>query len=207
MIYLPEAQYNPEFQKKITSRIKLAPGIALSKFLGGYGDQVTLSHIETEKEKLDIAKHLYMHAQAMRTIDTHRGEFANFRLIVAEGLYRKGVNEVLDVNSVNYKMTKGQAIVYELLDVNGNINLEKTFDLAVFWKDNLKFEKLILDYDTYNPDGSLNAQVILIMPQIYSGWSVDYDNTIETRFNNFVQGTNELIEIKEKPTEKTVTVY
>lgn len=207
MIYLPDAQYNPEFQEYITARVKLAPGITIAKFLGGYGDQVTLAHIETEEEKLNIAKHLYMQAQAMRTIDTHRGEFADFRLIVAEGLYRQGPNEVLDVNSVNYKMTKGQAIVYELVDENGNINLEKTFDLAVFWKDNLKFEKLILDYDTYSPDGSLNAQVILVMPEISATWDVNFVNKIETRFNNFVQSTNELIEIKEKPSEETVTVY
>lgn len=207
MIYLPEAQYNPEFKEYITSRVKLAPGITIAKFLGGYGDQVTLAHVATHEEKLDIAKQLYMHAQAMRTIDTHRGEFANFRCIVAEGLYRKSPNEVLDINSINYKMTKGQAIVYELVDENGNMNLEKTYDLAVFWKDNLRFEKLILDYDTYNPDGSINAQVILIMPELMSGWEADFTNQIETRFNNFVQSTNELIEIKAKVEEETVTVY
>ena len=85
--------------------------------------------------------------------------------------------------------------------------LEKTFDLAVFWKDNLRFEKLILDYDTYNPDGSVNAQVILIMPELVSGWEADFVNQIETRFNNFVQSTNELIEIKPKVEEETVTIY
>lgn len=207
MIYIPDPAYNPEFQPKITSRVKLAPGIAMSKFLGGYGDQVTLSHIATEEEKLEIAKHFYMHAQAMLTIDKHKGEFADFRLIVAEGLYRKGDNEVLDPNSINYKMTKGQTVVYELLDNEGNSNLEKTFDLAVFWKDNLQFDKLILDYDTYNPNGSVNAQVILTMPQISALWQIEYKNKIETRFNNFVQGTNELIEIKPLNIEKTTQVY
>ena len=207
MIYLPDQSYNPEYQPKITSRVKLAPGITIAKFLGGYGDQVTLAHIETEAEKLNIAKHLYMHAQAMRTIDTHQGEFAVFRLIVAEGLYRKAPDEVLDINSINYKMTLGQAVVYELLDFSGQTNLEKVFDLAVFWKDNLQFEKLILDYDTYNPDGSVNGQVILIMPEISANWELQYKNKIETRFNNFVQSTNELIEIKNDETEENVKVY
>ena len=45
-------------------------------------------------------------------------------------------------------MSKGQAVVYELLDENGETNPEITFDLAAYWKDNLQFEKLILDYDT-----------------------------------------------------------
>ena len=81
------------------------------------------------------------------------------------------------------------------------------FDLAVFWKDNLQFEKLILDYDTYNPDGSVNGQVILIMPEISANWELDYSNKIETRFNNFVQSTNELIEIKNEETEEKVAIY
>jgi len=206
MIYIPDSLYNPEFVEKITSRVKLAPGISISKFLGGYGDQVTLSHITTEEEKQNIAKQLYLQAQAMRTIDTNKGSFADFRLIVAEGLYRKSAGEVLDVNSINYRMTKGEAIVYELLDEYGEINLEKTFDLAVYWKDNLEFNKLILDYDTYAPDGSINVQIILIMPEVGASWEVEYSNKIETRFNNFVQSTNELIEIKAK-NEKTVAVY
>ena len=206
MIYIPDPLYNPEFVEKITSRVKLAPGISISKFLGGYGDQVTLSHIVTEEEKQNIAKQLYLQAQAMRTIDTNKGSFADFRLIVAEGLYRKSAGEVLDVNSINYRMTKGEAIVYELLDEYGEINLEKTFDLAVYWKDNLQFNKLILDYDTYAPDGSINVQIILIMPEVGASWEVEYSNKIETRFNNFVQSTNELIEIKAK-NEKTVAVY
>ena len=202
MIYLPDPFYNPEFQSQITPRTKLAPGISMAKFLGGYGDQVTLSHIETEREKLEIAKQFYLQAQAMRTVDTNKGDFRDFRLIVAEGLYKIGPEEKLDINSINYKMTKGRAVAYELIDERGGLAEGKTFDLAVYWKDNLAFEKMILDYDTYNPDGSLNVQIILIMPEILPPWEVSYKNLVETRFNNFVQSTNELIEIKLNSEEK-----
>ena len=60
----------------------------------------------------------------------------------------------------------------------------------------VNLDKLILDYDTYDPNGTLNVQVILVMPKIISPWTVQYSNTIETRFNNFVQSTNELVECK-----------
>lgn len=206
MIYTPNPLYNPEFQKEINGRTKLAPGITISKFLGGYGDQFTLNHITNRNEKLRIAKQLYMQAQAMRIVATDEGQFADLRLIVAEGIYRPGPNETLDPLSINYKMTKGQAVVYELIDEDGDINLTKTFDLAVYWKDNLKFDKLILDYDTYEPDGSLNAQIILIMPELSPNWEVRYQGIVETRFNNYVQGTNELIEVK-KPRENKVQIY
>ena len=198
MIYTPNPIYNPEFQEEINGRTKLAPGITLSKFMGGYGDQFTLNHIADRNEKLKIAKQLYMQAQAMRTVATDEGQFADLRLIVAEGMYRTGPNEVLNPTSINYKMSKGMAVVYELIDENGDISLGKTFDLAVFWKNNLQFDKMILDYDTYEPDGSLNAQIILIMPQITPPWEVRYKNEIETRFNNYVQSTNELIEVKKR---------
>lgn len=205
MIYTPDPLYNPEFQKEINGRTKLGPGISLSKFLGGYGDQWTINHIGNRQDRLEIARHLYMQAQAMKIVSTDTGQFADLRLIVAEGWYRAGPNEVLDPTSINYKMTQGRAVVYELIDDEGEINLEKTFDLAVYWKDNLKFEKLILDYDIYDPDGSLNAQIILVMPELDESWNTTFTNEVETRFNNYVQG-QELIEVKERK-EKKVKIY
>jgi len=91
-------------------------------------------------------------------------------------------------------MSRGRAVVYELINMRGEIAIEKTFDLAVYLKDTLNFEKLILDYDNYNPDGSLNAQIIIIMPEITPPWTVTYQNEVETRYNNFSQVTNELME-------------
>ena len=54
---------------------------------------------------------------------------------------------------------------------------------------------MILTYDTFNIDGSLTAQIILVMPEVNSDYKVSYNNEIETRFNNFVQSTNELVEV------------
>jgi len=204
-IFTPNPLYNPELQEELNGRTKLAQGITVSKFTGGYGDQFTLDHITDRNIKLPIIKQLAMHASAMRVIADDEGQFADLRLVVAEGWYRAGPNEELDPLSINYLMTQGQAVVYELIDENGEINLEKTFDLAVYWKDNIKFDQLILDYDIYEPDGSLNAQIILVMPEISPPWNVTYGMKVETRFNNYVQGS-ELIEVKERK-KTSVKVY
>ena len=196
MKYVPDPYYNPDFQSEITSRTKLASGISMAKFLGGYGDAVTLNFIPTDEERKRIARQLLLQADAMLTVTRENLQFSDYRLIVAEGLYNPEPTEVLDVDGINYLMKNGQAVVYELLNKDGTIDPEKTFDLAVFWKDNINFDKLILDYDTYDPNGTLNVQVILVMPKIISPWTVQYSNTIETRFNNFVQSTNELVECK-----------
>ena len=77
-------------------------------------------------------------------------------------------------------MTNGRAVVYELIGSDGKIAFDKTFDLAVYLKNNINYDKLILNYDSYNPDGTLHVDIILIMPEIISPWRVTYNKIIET---------------------------
>jgi hypothetical protein len=194
---LPEPNFNPVFQDEITSRTRLAPGITMATFLGGSGDPVTLTHILDDNVRLKLAKQYTLHARVLRAVNSYNAvkEFKDFRLQVVEGLYRAEDGEELDVSDgLNFLMSRGRAVVYELINMKGEIAIEKTFDLAVYLKDTLNFEKLILDYDNYNPDGSLNAQIIVIMPEITPPWTVTYKNEVETRYNNFSQVTNELME-------------
>ena len=194
---LPEPNFNPVFADEITSRTRLAPGITMATFLGGSGDPVTLTHILDDNVRLKLAKQYTLHARVLRSVNSFTAvkEFKDFRLQVAEGLYRAEEGEELDVSDgINFLMSRGRAVVYELINMKGEIAIEKTFDLAVYLKDTLNFEKLILDYDNYNPDGSLNAQIIIIMPEITPPWTVTYKNEVETRYNNFSQVTNELME-------------
>ena len=196
--FFVDGKYNPVFQDFITSKTKLAPGITVGTFLGGIGDPVTLTHILEESEKLILAKQYSLQANAMKTINGTQvvSEFKDFRLQVVEGLYRPESTEDLDVSDgINYLMSKGRAVVYELIDFKGNVAVEKTFNLAIYWKDNLNFDKMILDYDNYNPDNSLSAQIILVMPEVIPPWSVTYNNKIETRYNNINQVNGELLEV------------
>jgi hypothetical protein len=193
-----DGKYNPLFQDSITSKTKLAPGITMATFLGGVGDPVTLTHILEDDERLILAKQYAIHANVMKTINGLEAveEFKDFRLQVVEGLYRPEESEELDISDgINYLMSKGRAVVYELIDLKGDIAVEKTFNLAIYWKDNLNFDNMILDYDNYNPDGSLNAQIVLVMPEVIPPWSVTYNNKIETRYNNINQVTGELLEV------------
>ena len=202
--FFVDAKYNPLHQDFITSKTKLAPGITMATFLGGIGDPVTLTHLLEERDKFLLAKQYTLQAHAMKTINDagSNSEFENLRLQVVEGLYRPAEGEDLDVSDgINFLMSRGRAVVYELIGLDGKIDLTQTFNLAVYWKDNLLYEKLILDYDNYNPDNTLNAQIILVMPEIVPPWSVTYKNEIETRYNNINQTTNELLEVL-KTTER-----
>ena len=110
-------------------------------------------------------------------------------------MYKKEDGETLDVEGLNLLASRGQVVVYEVRDRKGQIDCNKTFDLAIYCKDYLNYDKMILDYDSYNPDQSLNAQIIIQMPPVSADWKMRYRNLIETRFNNYTQTNGELVEI------------
>ena len=192
----PNPVYDPLLQTFITKNTKLARGITVAKFLGGHGDPITLDHMN-DADRKEMAKYLYLHGQLMRSVIEDEGEFDEFRLIVSEGVYKQGEEETIAGGSVNDYRTYGRAIVYELRNRKGQIALKQTFKLASWWKDSQQYQKMILDYDTYNPDGSLNVQLIVIMPELTDGYKASYSNRLETRYNNYVQATGELVEIIE----------
>lgn len=193
----PAQIYNPEQQLirdgEITAKTALAPGIKLARFLGGHGDPQTLNSITDEIQRVRIAKNLYLHANFMSSVQDYLDETNRYSLQVVEGFYVP--EEQLETDSLNFKMSRGQCVVYELRDRNGLIPIEKTYELAVHIKDFFNFEKMILDYDTYDPSGELNVQIIMVMPEVTPQWTVAYDNKIETRYNNYVQTNGELIEL------------
>ena len=203
---LPDAQYDPTFQPEITRRTRLAQSITLSKFLGSYNDPNSLNHLITG-DKLLLAKQYYLHAQVMQSINSAPGlrgakGFENFRLVVSEGYYKEGPTENLDVtDGINYLKTNGRAVVYELIGDDGEIAFDKTFDLAVYLKNNINYDKIILNYDSYNTNGRLHVDIVLIMPEIIAPWNVTYNEVIETRFNNAVQATGEFLEVGEEETK------
>ena len=182
---------------KINGSIMLEKNITLSKFLGAKGDKTTMDHIETRDEKLQIAKQFSMHAKILHDIITDKGEFKDHRLVVVEGLYKPGPDETPSADSVNDYATKGRAVVYELLSADGTVDIGKTYDLAMYWKDSISFDKIILAYDTFDPSGELKSQIILVMPEIDGEYTTNtYKNELETTFNSKSQG-KELIEILE----------
>jgi hypothetical protein len=176
-----------------TSSTEIGNNIRLSRFLGAEGDKVTLNHIATSEEKLNITRQFMLHASALESVS-----YSNHSIVVVEGLYKKGPSETLTSGTTNDLATKGRVAVYEVRS-GGKIDFDKTFELATWWKDTINFDKLSLSYDTFNPDGSLTAQIILEMPEINSDFELvsgRYQNKIETLYNNAVQG-QDLIEVVE----------
>ncbi len=189
--------FDPTNASSITPQTVLGKGITLAKFLGGIGEKVTLAHIPTLEEKYNIARQFALQTPAISMVLNNKGEFKNHRLVIVEGLYKKGDQETLTPGSLNERATRGEVVVYELHDASGKPDLNKTFELATLWKDSIQFDKLSLSYDTFDPSGELACQIILTMPPVDAKYNVKtgrFANQVETLFNNKVQG-HDLIEI------------
>lgn len=192
MIFLVDPKYNPNFQSTISSSTKLAPGITCAKFLGSPGSRTQFEQIEVDRSL--VARQLYLQAEAMRMV-VENDNFAKHRLIVAEGVYRPTLKENISTGSINdYKQT-GRAIVYQLINSKGKIDLRKSYDLAVYWKDYLKYDNLILDYDTFDPSEELSCQIVVVMPEVPESFDLSFKKKIETVYNGKLQSKNELVEI------------
>ena len=85
--------------------------------------------------------------------------------------------------------------MYQLIDRAGATDPQKTFDLAAYWKDYIDYDKLTLDYDTFDPNGTLTCQIVIETPKVPESYEVSYKYALETTYNGELQTKNELLEI------------
>ena len=208
--FLADPIYNPDLVGYIDSTTKLGPGVSVASFLGSYGNRTSFDYISDQTVRHEIARNLYLHAEIIRQFNSLI-EFANYRLVISESISPQADGTYLGSTdtSVNSAVARGQAVVYELTDQTGKQAHDKIFDLAIFWKDYIAFSRLYLDYDTYNPDGSLNSCIVLFVPTIYnttvpseiggdpvSAWeNRDAERQVSTFFNGSLSFDGELVEI------------
>ena len=193
MLYLADPLYNPDQYdpRTITSKLKLSKNVSVSNFLG-YGAS-SLGHIGKAKDRAQLARNLLLHADIMNIINSEKDLFPDIKMKVSEELYEAGPNETLGGD--NILKADGRMVGYHVFNGNGQLDLERTFDVAVHIKDNARFKRLVLDYDTYNPDGSLTATILVELPNIPSSYDVVFDQNIESQFNGNLFSKKELVEV------------
>lgn len=194
--------------KEITGKLLIGKGIPLSTFLGTPGQKTTLNHVADLDKRLEIARNCFMQTEVINLVkrDTSK-RFKNFRIIVAEGVYKKGPSEKLKPGSIKDLAQTGRAITYELYDENNKSYPEVTFDFAEYCSEYLGvFDKIILHGDTLDPKGTLHTQVTVIMPEVGPTYEYIQDPSfaLETRFNNKVLSSTDIVEIVEKIENDTI---
>ena len=191
---LVDPRYNPDLQSGISSATHLAPGVTIAKFLGAPGNPCVIDDL-LDDEKLTIARHLYLHAEAMRMINENMEEFKDVTLNVLEGVYRESRFYSESLTRISKEKVTGRTIIYEVTGKDGLSDPEKSFDVAEYWKDYLQFDEVSLDYDLYNPSGKLHVCIILTMPFVNQSWDPNFEKRVNTYFNGILYKTNELVEL------------
>jgi hypothetical protein len=208
-------KFNP-MNGSITASTALADGISMAKFVRG----PSAKNFDTldEFKKQQLARNYYIHAQILNTVMTrpgpHSSRWEDYRLQVVEGFYsadRYGLKapgsnqmaeEVITPDSLLDKRSKGLVVVYELIGPNGKLDKDATFDLATDLKEKCShlFDKLILDYDEFDPNGDMNVQIIIEIKSVSETWSMQASGSVETVYNGKVQSTDTITEVlQEKP--------
>jgi len=203
----PEARFKKNMSGIITQNTLINNNTSIGKFVG-FDDHGEFNKL-LNADKQQMAKNYFVISELMKLVSNsnhHPTELENHSLIVVEGYYapekygigslEKRQTEVLTGNSTLDMRSKGRAVVFELRDQKGKVDKEATFELAKIWSDAGTFDKLILDYDTYDPSGELNAQIIIEVPDIKSYSNIKFKRNVQTLFNNNVQSNDALVEIE-----------
>jgi len=195
-----DARYDPKNATEITTKTLLDRGISLSQFVFGKGDAGKLDPTLSLDGRKQIVRNLLPQASLVRRIRDNKDIFKGYNIEIVEGVYLKEPKEKITPDGILDLRSQGRAVVYELIGQNGIIDRDKTFDLAVWLSANIRYDKIILDYDEYDPVGQAedpNAQVIVIMPAINDDFTASFKMETETLFNNKSQG-KEFIKIGPK---------
>ena len=204
---VPELKFKNNILGTVTTNTLINHDTSIGRFIGvdDHGKFDSLSNTD----KVQLAKNYFVMSEMMKVVSNSNHtptEFETYSLDVVEGYYApetygigppgKLQEEKLTANSILDLRNKGRALVFELRDQKGNIDLEATFDLAIAWSEVGYFDKLTLDYDSYDPFGDLNVQLILEIPNITSFTDIRFKRNVQTLFNNNVQSNDALVEIK-----------
>lgn len=210
--YTPDPAYNPQSidPRKgpfaITAKTLVGQGIPISTFLAGKGSVTTLGHIATFEERQQLARNLLLQAEVIKISRADNSKFANYRLVVTEGVYKPEPEEVLDETSPKGLAQTGRAITYELYDGNGKTDPSISFDFAEYLGENLAvYDEIRLDYDNLDPRGKsiggtdFTSQITVIVPEAPETFDMTPRGKVKTAFNNKVQSETDLVEIKPTP--------
>ena len=173
--FTPNNKYNPTLidprglgAKAINPKTLVALGIPISTFLSGVGGTTNIGHLATFDERSTLMRQLVLQAEVIKFCKNNEEKFEDFRLVVAEGVYRPAELEVLEKDSIPDLRRTGRAIVYELFDDDGEMDIENSFEFAEALSDGLfGYDKIQLDYDKIDPEkDGVHVQITVVMPEV-----------------------------------------
>ena len=182
----------------INSQTLVGPSITIGTFLGGKGNQSTLNHIATFKERQDVARYLSLQAEVIKIIRNNKGRFEDFRIKVHTGIYKPGPNEELTEDEILDLHRFGRAVTYRLVDEKNEDYPEVTYDFAEYLAEYVfTYDTIRLSYDQFDASNRIFSRVTFVLPEVKAGYEVAVKpgNKLETFYNTKKLSGSDLIEV------------
>lgn len=205
--FSPDPEFNPQAidprngPLSITAKTLVGNGIPISTYLGSKGFATNLSHLATLEERQTLARHLVLQSEVIKIARTNTDKFKSFRIIVAEGVYKKMPDETLESGSILDLAQTGRAITYELYDRNNESYNEVTYEFAEYLGEYLTgYDKIIVSYDTLDPRrGQMQSQVTVILPEVDDEFKIIGSDKpkfeLATYYNNNLISKGDIVEV------------
>ena len=225
---LVDPKYNPYRQEApITGSTPLSKTTTVSTFLGAAGSKATIEDIPLTQDRFDLARYWVCQAAILEGVNSSP-IFNGYRLAVTEGYYKpsSGIREHFTpgespekkfwrepyrnedgglINRLfssghpcNQRKHEGMLVYYTLYDSRGKINYSKTWECALYIRDNFYFRELLLDYDITRPDDIMTVQIGVYLPVLYDDFDGMFEQKVGTYFNRSCMMEDELVEITDQ---------
>lgn len=162
-----------------------------------------------EAGKRTLCDHLYLHAHILDTVQ-NTPYFKDHALQVVQSVpdyafesENPEYGTSFNPENLVSRLDGGIAVCYSLVDRYGHTNIAMNFEVANFIAEYMNITKVVLDYDTYDPQGILNCQVIVYVPETIETTSTtlptltaNFDSNRETWFNNKIMSSADLLELQ-----------
>jgi len=193
---IPESKFNASNITSYKMQTKLTNRSSLAKFIAAPADGTNIKYVANQEGLKSVFRNLFPHAMII-DLFYMLDEFEGYSLNVIEGIYVLGPDEkVPPTNSIKDLGKVGRSVVYELTDIEGKIDNEKTYDLAVYLKDNSHYDTLSLYYDTIQPNSDVvHSQIAITTPVIPQDYTAFFNMKVDTYYNFKVLSNTDLIEV------------
>jgi len=203
--------------RKFDAGTHLTKTVTVGRFTGSAGNANSFNRFPDELERSRALGNLQFLAQIIEQVESQQ-EFSDCNLVVSEGLYipsSKQENDEIDAAGTsqstnfakwNYWKRDGRAMVLQMIGSDGLLDWDQTWNLAVWLRDHVDYDKLAIDYDTFNYDGSTTIQVILTIPYTYNQTTITPEYRVSTWYNGKRQASSSLIKLENPYEEEDLVI-
>jgi hypothetical protein len=132
-----------------------------------------------------------------------RDEFSDITFVCVDGVYSpetvSGAKETLTTDGVLDKRTKGRCCVYQVIGLDGNVDVPRSVEVAQYVAQNCRYDNVNLSYDNYHVSGALTSSIVIETPEVLINEETRFKMNAETSYQGNQIASNEFVQLSPFP--------